>query len=137
MNNLRPDDPAAVAAVFDTFPDQARPTLLDLRALILTAAADMPAIGPLTETLKWGQPAYLPARPRIGTTVGLGQSKGDEPALFVHCRTTLVANFRLTHPDTFRFEGNRAVLLDADRPLPEAPLRHFVQAALSYHLKRG
>ena len=58
--------------------------LHEMRALIF-AAAEATGTAPLTETLKWGQPAYLPAK-RAGTTIRLGV-EGGHPALFVHCQT--------------------------------------------------
>lgn len=63
MSRTRPFADPAVKAVFDAYPRSMRADLLALRALIFEAAAH-PAIGPLVETLKWGQPAYLPTTPR-------------------------------------------------------------------------
>ena len=41
----------------------------------------------------------------------------------------------LNDPEVFAFSGNRAILLDPDRPLPEAELRHCIALALTYHSK--
>jgi hypothetical protein len=127
-------DPA-VAAVFDAFATPVRPTLLALRGLILRAAAQNPRIGPLQETLKWGEPAWLPLRPRTGTTVRINARADGQAAVFVNCRTSLVSQWRDFHGDDLWFEGNRAILLDPAVPLPEAPLRHCFDMALTYHLK--
>ena len=62
----------AVAATFAAFAPPQRQTLLSLRDIILDTAATNPMIGPLDESLKWGEPAYRPARNRVGTTVRLG-----------------------------------------------------------------
>ncbi|MGB3690603.1 MAG: DUF1801 domain-containing protein [Jannaschia helgolandensis] len=127
----------AVAQVFGAFPDAACVDLLRLRALIFATAAEIPDLGPLTETLKWGQPAYLPAAPRIGTAVRLGISKPSGTALFVHCQTSLIADFRQTFPDTLTTEGTRAVIFAPGSALPDAPLRLLIRDALTYHRKRG
>ena len=84
--------PAAVAEVFDACPPATRRSLLRLRALILETAHSNPEIGPLVETLKWGQASYLPAWLRTGTTVRIDRLKNGpmDFAVFFHCQTSLV-----------------------------------------------
>ena len=122
-----------VRAVFDAYPPRLAEALGYLRLLILEAAraADVE----LVETLKWGQPAYLPARPRVGTTVRIDAVKGSEDryALYVNCKTTLLDSFRLLYPDAFAFEGQRALVFSTAEPPPEEALRHCVMLALTYH----
>lgn len=122
-----------VAAVFDAYPPAVRAALLDLRRLILEAAEECGVA--VVETLKWGQPSYLPATRRMGTTVRIDAIKGsaDGYALYVHCQTTLMEQFRLLFPDTFVSEGRRALLFSTGRPVPEAALRRCVGLALTYH----
>ena len=73
-------------AVFDAYPARLRGPLLKLREMNLKAAAETPAVGKLTETLKWGEAAYLPAKPNVGTTVRINVVKGTVPvAPFKHC----------------------------------------------------
>lgn len=128
-------DPA-VAAVFETFPPGLRARLLELRALILRTAAETPRVGELVEALKWGEPAYRPKRPRTGTTLRIAAVKrrDDQIAAYFHCRTSLVEEFRQRYPGTFAFEGNRALVLAANAPLPAAELGHCIARALTYHL---
>ena len=45
----------------------------------------------------------------------------------------LIEQFRERYRDALTFEGNRAVLLDTDAPLPVEPLRHCIAMALTYH----
>jgi hypothetical protein len=101
-------DPA-VKAAFDEHPPALRGALLGLRRLILKTAAQTSGVGVLIETLKWGEPAYLPEKPGIGTTIRVNAAKGsnDRYAAYFHCRTTLVPSFRRLYRDEFRFEGNR------------------------------
>ena len=56
--------------------------------------------------------------------------------MFVHCQTTLVSTYREIYPDTFRFDGNRALLFSADLALPEEPLKHCIALALTYHRRQ-
>lgn len=129
--------PDHVRAVFDALPLAQRDALLALRqAIVETAAAA--EVGDLVETLKWGDPAYLPKRPRIGTTVRINALKGtsDGYAMYVHCQTTLIDQYRLLYPDTFAFDGQRALLFSTDEPPPQEALRHCIALALTYHRKR-
>lgn len=130
--------PPAVVAAFDAFAPAERERLLALRSLILETAAGTPDVGPLTETLKWGEPAYLTEASKSGSTIRLGLAKGRPPrcALYFNCKTPLVEEFRAAFPDAFGFEGNRAILLDPDRPIPTTALEQCVAAALTYHRRR-
>ncbi|MDF1735868.1 MAG: DUF1801 domain-containing protein [Minwuia sp.] len=125
-----------VRAAFDAFPDAFHQPLHDLRRLILETAEDDPRVGPLQETLKWGQPSWLPARPRVGTTIRLGTDRaGAHLALFFHCQTSVIRDFRSGPGKDMRFDGNRAILLDPGAPLPRELLRLPIRHALTYHLK--
>jgi len=125
--------PPDVKAVYQSFPPAARKRLLAVRRLIFAAAAARDA-GPLTETLKWGEPAYLTEQSKSGSTIRLGwkPKAPDQVALYFNCQTTLVDGFRTLYPE-LRFEGNRALLLDLSEPLPEAAVAHCVEQALTYH----
>ena len=111
--------------------------MLALRRLILDTAKATEGVGTVEETLKWGQPSYLTAQTKSGSTIRIDQVKpaADQYAVYFHCRTNLVETFRELYPK-LRFEGNRAILLDARERLPEAALRHCVALALTYHLRR-
>jgi hypothetical protein len=111
-----------------------RDRLMAIRDLIL-AAAKAEEIGLLEETLKWGEPAYLPKRPRIGTTLRLGWSDGPKArvTLFVPCQTRLIDLYRARFPDGFAYEGARAVHISMATPLPEAEVQQMAAMALTYH----
>lgn len=123
---MTPTPPPAVAAALAALP----PRLMDLRALIF-AAAEATDTGPLTETLKWGQPAYLPAK-KAGTTLRLGEDAG-QPTLFVPCSTNLLDRYRDAFPSEFTYSGARAVHLPAQGPFPEAAFQQIASMALTYH----
>jgi hypothetical protein len=130
--------PADVAAAFSAFPAGVRARLLEVRDLIFETAAAIERVGPLTETLKWGEPAYLTQAPGSGSTIRLGCFRSSERACAVlfNCRTTLVDDFRSQFPDVFVYEKNRAILFDAREPLPPAALRSCLGMALTYHRRR-
>jgi hypothetical protein len=133
-----PPMPADVAAAFSAFPAGVRARLLEVRDLIFQTAAFIEGVGPLTETLKWGEPAYLTEMSGSGSTIRLGWLRSSERACAVlfNCRTTLVDDFRERFPDVFAYEKNRAVLFDARQPLPKAPLSTCLGMALTYHRRR-
>jgi hypothetical protein len=118
---------SAVHAAFAATPEPARTKLRALRRLILDTAKTTKGVGPIEEALKWGQPSYLTAQTGSGSTIRIDQVKsaGNQVALFFHCQTNLVDMFRELYPK-LNYSGNRAILLDADKKLPEAELRHCV-----------
>ncbi|MFN3171882.1 MAG: DUF1801 domain-containing protein [Hyphomicrobiales bacterium] len=123
--------PAEVAAVIDAMPEPSRARVLQLRDLVL-AEADARGISHVEETLKWGQPSYVPGR--AGTTIRLGADPENGGAkLFVHCQTSLVDEWRGTHGARLSYEGNRAVLIDPEGPLPTKELSTCIASALTYH----
>jgi hypothetical protein len=130
--------PADVTAAFAAFPAGVRARLLEVRDLIFETAAAIEGVGPLTETLKWGEPAYLTQATGSGTTIRLGRSRSSERpcAVLFNCRTTLVDDFRDRFPAVFAYEKNRAVLFNAYEPLPKAPLSTCLGMALTYHRRR-
>ena len=127
-----------VEAIFKAYPVQIRTPLLQVRDLILATAGEIDSVGEIIETLKWGQPAYLPSRPKIGTTIRIDAVKGEAAhyAVFFHCQTTLVSTFRELYPNEFTFQGNRALVFEAGSRLPADPFRHCVAMALTYHKDR-
>ena len=126
--------PANVAAAFADFPPSVRETLLAARAIIFETARETEGVGYLTETLKWGEPAYLTQTSGSGSTIRLGwpKARADQAAIYFNCRTTLVSTFREILPDTFSYQGNRSLLLPLETPLPDE-LRLCVTMALTYH----
>ena len=90
-------------------------------------------VGPLTETLKWGQPSYLTEQTRAGSTIRLFMTAG-RPAVFFNCNTSLVDGFRSDFPNTFRYEGNRAIVLS--ETFDAALLDLCLTRALTYHRTR-
>ena len=138
MKKRYPFTDSAVEAVFNAYPAELRGDLLRLRELILKTAGESEAVGQLVESLKWGQAAYRPEKPKVGTTVRIGTLKNRprEYAMFFHCQTTLVADFRTFFSAQFDFEDNRALTFTQGQKLPLDPLRHCISLALTYHTRK-
>jgi Domain of unknown function (DU1801) len=128
----------AVQAVFDSYPPKLRGKLLALRQLVIDTAASTAGVGALEETLKWGEPAYVTAQSKAGSTVRIDRKKNqDRYAIYFNCNTTLVDTFRSLFPRTFSFEGNRALVFDLNDPLPVEELGFCIAMALTYHQKKN
>ncbi|ANK82262.1 MAG: hypothetical protein TEF_16795 [Rhizobiales bacterium NRL2] len=136
MRAAPPFRDAAVEAVFASYTEPARAGLLALRRLIFETAAATPGVGAVKETLKWGQPAYLTPETKSGSTLRLAPDKQGGFAIYAHCQTTIIPDFRDLFPDGFDYEGNRAIhFRDADS-LPLERLRLLVSSALTWHLSK-
>lgn len=135
MSRRLPAMPADVAAAFEAFPSKVRSRLREVRQLIFETAGRLEDVGPLTETLKCGEPAYLTEATGSGSTIRLGRTRGDETtcAVFFNCQTNLVSTFRSQFPDEFAYQGDRALLLNVSGRLPVAPLASCSALALTYH----
>jgi hypothetical protein len=133
-HHRRPPPDAKVAAAFSSYTARIRAKLLALRRLIIETARTTDGVGPLEETLKWGQVSYLTSESKSGSTIRIDQVKSepDRYALYFHCQTNLVETFREIYPE-LAYGGNRCILLDATEKLPEDALRHCVALALTYH----
>lgn len=127
-----------VAAAYDAYPEKYRNRLLVIRKLILDVADQHPEIGKLEETLKWGEPSYLPKKKNIGSTVRLNwrPAYGEKVGLFVMCSTPLISEFKTHYPDELEFEGKRCVWVPLKGALQVEPLKHCIALALTYHLRK-
>src|SRR5271156_187569 len=129
-------DPA-VEAAFDAYPKPLKARLLALRRLIFDTARTIEGVGPLQETLKWGQPSYLTPVTKSGSTIRIDRMKSaNQYAIYFHCQTRLVETFRELYPAALSYGGNRSIILNADDAVPEPALRHCVALALTYHLNK-
>lgn len=108
-----------------------------MRDLIFATAAKHDNVGRLTETLKWGEPAYLTDETGSGSTIRLGRLKDSEQAaILFNCKTTLVDTFRERFPDQFEYRQTRALLLPVAGKLAKLELSVCLSLALTYHLDR-
>ena len=127
-----------VAALFEAYPPKIRQKLLSLRQLIFDTAVSTKGVGKLEETLKWGQPSYVTVETNSGTTIRLDQVKvtAGEFAIYTHCQTPIIDNFRQMYGKEFKFEKNRAIHFDVSDNIPVKKIREFITMALTYHLTK-
>ena len=120
----------AVSAAFEALEPALRAQLLDLRALIYDTAAGLD-IPPLDESLRWGQPSYTTPK---STPIRLGATKTGTAAIFTHCQSRVIPDFRALFPNAFTYDGTRAVHLDPSAALQKDSLQLLITAALAYRL---
>ncbi|MBH0083879.1 DUF1801 domain-containing protein [Salinibacterium sp. SWN167] len=128
--------PTEVAAAFDDWEEPTRDALLELRELILDTAAETHGTGAITETLKWGQPAYLTSETHSGTTVRMapaGAKSKHDYAMYFICSTSMISDIRAQFGDTFTYDGKRALVFNVGDEIPTNELRECVRMALTYH----
>jgi hypothetical protein len=135
---MKTSENSFAAQIFATYPTQIRRKLMALRKLIFEVAKTTEGVGPLEETLKWGEPAYVTSQSKSGSTIRLGWKKSQpaQYAIYFNCNTNLIESFRTLFPDDFKFEGNRAIVFDDDEVVPIDALCFCIAAALTYHLKK-
>ena len=128
--------PQEIEEAFAAHDDGTREQLLTCRDLVFRVAAASDDIGTITETLKWGQPSYLTEATKAGSTLRLATSDDGRAALFVHCGTNLIEQFSTFYPDTFDYQGKRALIIKGQTQPVEAELRHCIALALTYKLRK-
>ena len=134
MHAMHPIKPPDIAAVFASYPEPIRGKLLDLRALIFDVAAHTAGVGALDESLKWGEPAYITAASKSGSTIRIAwkKAKPTQYAMYFNCQTTLVDSFKTMFPTVFTVEGNRALVFSEHDEVPVEALRICIAMALTY-----
>jgi hypothetical protein len=121
-----------VKDVFDNYPKSVQDQLLYLRELIISAASEIEGLEKLEETLKWGEPSYLS---KYGSTVRIDwkEKNPEQFAIYFKCTSSLVPTFKTIYKDTFKFEGNRAIVFKLNDKIPDIELKHCISMALTYH----
>ncbi|CAH8292808.1 uncharacterized protein DUF1801 [Mariniflexile fucanivorans] len=121
-----------VEDVFKSYPNTVEKQMLHLRKLVIKTAERINGLDTLEETLKWGEPSYLT---KHGSTVRMDwKSKTpNQYALYFKCTSKLVETFKIIYKDTFKFEGNRAIVFQLEDEIPEVELKHCISLALNYH----
>ena len=117
-----------VENIFNNYPEFIKSKLIKLRELIYIVAQEQ-NLGAVEESLKWGEPSYSVIN---GSPIRIG-FKGSSCYLFFHCQSKLVSTFREFYSHNLTFEGNRAIVLNSEKPLPEYPLKACIKLALTYH----
>jgi Domain of unknown function (DU1801) len=123
---------------FKNQPGDMQNALLALRQLILDTAKTLQGVGPLEEALRWGQLSFLTSQSKTGCTIRIDALPGDPTkyAMFVHCQSGLINDFRQRYPDAMTYVDQRSIEFTLGKPLPKAELQHCISLALTYHSRK-
>lgn len=113
------------------YPEPAKLALLTIRNWI-DEVAQQDNLDEVEETFKWGEPAYLVKQ---GSTIRMDYKRKYQGkiALYFNCKTQLIDTFKEVYSNEFEYQGNRLMLIDLNKPLPEASIKHCLSLALNYH----
>ncbi|WP_047049559.1 DUF1801 domain-containing protein [Vibrio mexicanus] len=116
------------------YPSNAKKYLNELRTMIHRVAGDL-ELGKVEESLKWQEPSLtVPSGSPIRMDWKL--KTPNHCYLFFHCQTKLVDTFRELYADELQFQGNRAIVLSLDQPLPYSAIEHCLTLALTYQERK-
>ncbi len=124
-----------VEITFYEFPEPRRELLFDLRDTIYRVSEADKRIGDLSEELRWGDPSYITAQTNSGSTVRLGLFGKTKVALFFHCKTSLVEDFKQKYSNELEYSKNRAIVIDPLSVPPTEILENCIHASLTYKLR--
>lgn len=134
---MRPFKNKDVQQVYQAYAPAKKQALLALRELVFEVAGSQEKIGEIEEALKWGQPSFLT---KTGSTIRIDKVKDSEnvsPRIVMYfiCTTHLVDRFSEIYPDTFKYEGGRAIHFEIGKPFDIDALKHCIAMALTHKLK--
>jgi hypothetical protein len=109
-----------------------------LRALVLNTAKDFEGVGHVSEELRWNQFSFLTLQSGSGSTIRIDGMRKDtsKAAIYFHCQSGLVEQFKEHYGNLLKFDGKRAIILDVQMDFPEAAIRHCILLALTHHLRK-
>ena len=126
----------AVRQVYQRYPQPYQTKLLQLRQLLLATARRLDRVGPIEETLRWGEPSYLTQETRSGSLIRLAwkKSRPNQYGIYFHCQTTIIEMIREIHGNVFCYEGRRALVFGPTDQVDEVAVADCFAMALTYHL---
>ena len=116
---------------FESYPSLARELLLKIRAAVYEVAEEY-GLDEVTETLKWGEPAYLT---RQGSTLRIDwkSRNPNHVSVYFNCKTTLVETIKELYGDIFYIVGSREIQLPISASIPMTQLKACISMSLRYH----
>jgi hypothetical protein len=131
-----PKPSAAVTEILRTYPKLVQEKVLALRALVYKIAEGTEGVGPLEESVRWGQASYLTSASKSGSMIRIDRYRKDDTrcALYFLCQTTLVDSFKEMFGNALVYEGNRAVILNVAGKLNVPVISQCIEMALTYNL---
>ncbi|SEB81515.1 protein of unknown function (DU1801) [Tenacibaculum sp. MAR_2009_124] len=132
MSTLTITSHPEVALIFKNYPEKVKKQMQTLRELVLKTAEELEQVSKIEETLKWGEPSYVT---KTGSTLRMDWKvkTPEQYAMYFQCSSRLVETFKVIFPDSFSYEGKRAIVFQLDEEIPKEKLKHCIKSALLYH----
>lgn len=132
MNTLEISTDKKVDTIFNNYPNFVKDKMLFLRNLVLETAKETEEIHQIEETLKWGEPSFITKQ---GSTLRMDWKPKlpNQYAMYFSCSSRLIDTFKMVFPNTFHYEGKRAIVFQLDEEIAIEELKQCIQAALMYH----
>ena len=132
MSQLKINTAAAFDAKMNSYNEQVKPRIAQLRNLVIEAAEELESLNTIEETLKWGEPSFVTTH---GSTIRMDwkEKTPSHYSLFFKCTSKLVPTFIALYGHLFHFEGTREIAFKLDDEIPEQELKQCIKAALMYH----
>jgi hypothetical protein len=126
-----------IQKIFNQYPKEVKKRIIELRSIIFEVARNNPKIGIITESLKWGEPKYQTNQTKSGSSISINHKKEMENnfSMCVLDTTNLIQTFKEIYPKTFYFNGNRELIINANKKMPKEEIYHCIELALTYNLK--
>ena len=86
--------------------------------------------------MRWGEPSYLTTKSKSGTIIRINAKQPKQYAIYFHCQTDLIAEFKRLYPSEFQYDGNRSITFGVQESVPEDKLCQCISLALTYHLDK-
>lgn len=133
MKKFKYDD---IKEIFDSYPEPFRTKLLFLREMIFEVAKMTPEVGEIEEDLRWREPSYLTLKSNSGSVIRMDWKPKfpNQYALYFHCKTSLISDFKKKYGSLFKYEGNRSIIFKKEDKIPKKELRDCIKTALTYKL---
>ncbi|MCO4755336.1 MAG: hypothetical protein KC478_12705 [Bacteriovoracaceae bacterium] len=123
-----------VEGKYNSYPPEVKTKILVLRKMILELAQGDDEVDFAGESLKWGQPSFLPKS--SGSTIRLDwkERNPNQISIFVNCQTKLISIFKELYPEDFEYIGNREIRLPLTKRYSIKKLSKCIELALKYNL---
>jgi hypothetical protein len=126
-----------IKKVYERFPKEMKTKVLEVREIIFEVGKNNEKITKITETLKWGEPTYQRDRSKYGSPIKINYKKTMENhfSISVISSTNLIQKIKELYPKAFEFNGDREIIINANKKLPKNEIYKFIELALTHKFK--
>ncbi len=134
QNHMQPFKDHHIYELYTAPPAPFNQIMLQIRTWIFQAPKRNSLIGPIKETLRWGEASYINEQGH-GSLLRIAYKDTSKPyvGLYFHCKTTLIGSIAKKYGNAFTYQGNRAIIFDGQQALNESAIKDCIEQAMLYH----